>query len=611
MLLPDAEWATAVWRRAMKPSPEMLVSEWADRHRVLPQTSSEPGRWRTSRTPYLREIMDTLSAGSAFETIVVMAGSQVGKTEVGLNWLGYVIDHEPGLALLVMPSLDMVKRNVRTRIDPMIEATPALRQAIGPARSKDSSNSIFLKEFPGGQWVMSGANSGAALRSTPARYLFLDEVDAYPGDVDGDGDPVDLAIRRTATFRGQRKILMVSTPKVAETSRIEKAYQESDQRRYFVPCLQCGHMAPITWSRVRWPEGEPHRAHLVCDECGGIAEERDKRAMLADGEWRATAQGNGRAAGFHLPGLYSPFESWGKIAAEHAKVRNDPARLQVWVNTVLAETWQDRAAETIADEGLYGRREPFDGRIPAQAFLLTAGVDVQADRLEVQVIAWGAAEEAWVVAYQVLYGDPTGAAVWRNLDAFLATTYPHCADVPALEIKAVCVDTGGSATRAAYEFVRTRHARRVWGIKGANKPGSPAWPKRPNYSNKGSVPLYTIGVDALKDTIAARLQVTEPGPGMIHFTNILSPAYFTQLTAERRITKYSHGRPVRSWEPIRKGARNEALDTMVYALAALTGLQSQGVDLDAEATRFEEVIASGRQRAEPRSRVHQSAWMQR
>jgi len=604
----DVQFVTDIWRRGLRPSPAITVSEWADANRVLPPTSAEPGPWRTSRTPYLAEIMNALSEGTAFERIVVMAGSQVGKSESGLNFLGWMIDHAPGLALLVMPSLDMTKRNVRTRIDPMINNTPRLAELVGPPRAKDGTNSLFLKEFPGGQLVMTGANAGNALRSTPARYLFLDEIDAYPGDVDNEGDPVDLAIRRTTTFRSTRKILMVSTPTIAGASRIEAAYFESDRRQFHVPCLQCGHMAPVSWSRIQWPEGEREQAYMVCDKCGGITENADKPKILARGRWIATATGDGKTAGFHLPGLYSPFESWGSQVVEHGKVKNDPSRLQVWVNTVLAETWQDVAAEAMQEDGLLARREPWTGRLPEKVVLLTAGVDVQGDRIEVQVIGWAPGEESWIVAYEILPGDPTGDTVWRQLDAYLGRTFEHSLDVPHLTIRATCIDTGGSATRAAYNFIRTRHGRQIWGIKGANTPGAPAWPRKPSNQNKGKVPLYSIGVDALKDTIAARLTITDPGPGCIHFPSFLTAQYFSQLTAEQRKTKFVRGRPQRYWEPKTKGARNEALDTFGYALAALTGLTTLGINLEAEKERIE-LAAAGK--TEPAPTKVKSKFMRR
>ncbi|WP_425517198.1 phage terminase large subunit family protein [Paracoccus bogoriensis] len=512
-MVPDIDLA---WRRGIRPEPPIPVSDWADRHRILPPTSAEPGRWRTDRTPYLRAVMDALSTSSPWERVVLMKGAQTGGSEAGLNWLGYIIQNAPGIAMLVMPSLDMVRRNTTVRIDPMIEATPALRDLVAAPRSRVAGNSLFRKSFPGGQLVMTGANSAVGLRSTPVRYLFLDEVDGYPGDADGEGDPVDLAIQRTATFRGRRKIYMVSTPTLKGHSRIEAAFLDSDRRFYHVPCLRCGDMAPITWARIRWPEGRRDQAHLVCEACGGIHHEHDKPRLLAAGEWRATAEGDGRTAGFHLSALYSPWETWAEIAAEHGRVRKDPARLQVWVNTKLGESWEDQAGDTVPADPLMARREDWGEALPASVAVLTAGVDVQGDRIEVQILGWGRDEEAWVIDDRVLWGDPSGPRLWCDLDMVLQATFPHPAGLD-LPVRAAAIDTGGHHTKMAYEFCRTRLARRIWAIKGRGGPGIPVWPRRPTRTNKGKIPLFIVGVDAVKDAVYARLRLTEPGPGAIHF----------------------------------------------------------------------------------------------
>jgi len=579
MMLADVDLA---WRRGIRPEPPIAVSEWADSHRMLPHTAAEPGRWRTARTPYLREIMDTLSTGCPFERVVMMKGAQTGGTEAGLNWLGYIVHNAPGLVMLVQPSLDMVRRNTVTRIDPLISASHVLRELVSAPRSRDAGNSLFRKSFPGGQLVMTGANSAIGLRSTPVRYLFLDEVDGYPGDADGEGDPVALAIQRTATFRGRRKILMVSTPTLKGHSRIEAAFLESDQRYYYVPCLHCGTMAPITWSRIRWPEGQRQEAYLACEACGGIHYEHEKPRLLEAGRWKATAEGDGRTAGFHLSALYSPWETWAEISIEHGKVGKDPPRLQVWVNTKLGESWEDQAGDTVPADPLMSRREDWGELLPEGVAILTAGVDVQGDRLELQVLGWGCDEECWVIDYRVIWGDPSGPRVWADLDMALSMTYGHRKAVPDLDVRAVAVDTGGHHTKAAYEFCRTRLSRRVWAVKGRGGPGIPVWPRRPTRSNKGRIPLFVIGVDAVKDAVYARLRLSEPGPGGIHFSRRLDADYFRQLTAERVVTRFDRGRPIRSWRTKRDGERNEALDTFVYASAALQGLIGIGLRLNDE-----------------------------
>src|SRR6185503_10383204 len=271
--------------------------------------SSEPGRWRTSRTPYLREIMDCLSPSHLAKRVVVMAGAQIGKTECGNNWIGNVIHRAPGPMLMVQPTVEVAKRVSKQRLAPMIESTPALRERVAEPRSRDSGNTVQVKEFDGGVLIITGANSSAGLRSMPIRYLFMDEVDEYPGDIDGQGDPVVLAEKRTSTF-ARRKVLLTSTPTIKGLSRIEREFLDSDQRRYFVPCPHCGHMEQLTWRdpshhRIEWEDGRPETAHMVCGACAVRVEERCKPDLLAHGEWRTTAAGDGRTAGFHLSALYS------------------------------------------------------------------------------------------------------------------------------------------------------------------------------------------------------------------------------------------------------------------------------------------------------------------
>ncbi|HFB98050.1 MAG TPA: phage terminase large subunit family protein, partial [Bryobacterales bacterium] len=295
-----AEIYNEAFDQGLRPDPPLTVSEWADKHRRLSaRASSEPGPWRTARTPYLREIMDALSPASPIERVVFMKGAQVGATETGNNMIGYVIHHAPGPMLAVLPTVEMAKRNSRQRIDPLIEESEVLKGRVRPARSRDSGNTVLAKEFPGGILVMTGANSAVGLRSMPVRYLFLDEVDGYPGDVDGEGDPVALAEARTRTF-SRRKIYVVSTPTIKGVSRIEREYEASDQRRYFVPCPHCGHMQWLQFERLRWEKGEPETAHYLCENCETPIEEHHKTAMLENGEWRATAVAeDANVAGFH------------------------------------------------------------------------------------------------------------------------------------------------------------------------------------------------------------------------------------------------------------------------------------------------------------------------
>lgn len=603
------------WCRGLRPEPQLTVSAWADAHRVLPTTNAEPGPWRTSRVPYLQEIMDCLSTASPIERVVFMKGAQTGGTEAGLNAVGYWIAHAPGTIMTVWPTVDMVRRNSRTRIEPLIDGTPALRAKIAPPRAKDPGNTVTQKEFAGGVLVMTGANSATGLRSLPVRYLVLDEVDGFPADADNEGDPVALAIQRTVTFRGRRKIMLISTPTHAGISRIEKAYAESDQRRFFVPCPTCGTMQHLRWSGIRWPEGDPLKAYYVCAEsdCGGVAEEYHKPQMLAAGEWRPTAPSDGRTAGFHLSALYSPFESWGEIADEFVRAGKDPLRLRPWTNTKLGEPFEDRDAEAIEATSFLSRLEDWGDGLPESVACLTAGVDVQGDRLALEIVAWGAGEESWSISYDELWGDPAKPEVWRALDAELLRRFDHPRAGP-MHIRGVCIDTGGHHTQTVYAYARERAGRGVWGIKGRGGPGIPVWPRRPPRVREKVYTPFIVGVDAGKETVTARLRMSEVGPGFCHFPVGRDLDYFRQLGAERIVRTWRKGVAVREWRKD-PALRNEALDCRVYAYAALCAINARGFRLQDEAKRlsFLPVLESaGAAKAPtPRPKTIKSSWMNR
>ncbi|TKV73291.1 phage terminase large subunit family protein [Bradyrhizobium elkanii] len=601
-----ATWADDAWRRGLAPEPPLTVSAWADAQRMLPDTASEPGPWRTDRTPYLRDVMDALSPSSPVERVVFMKGAQLGATEAGLNWLGYVIAHAPGLMLSVMPTTEAARRNVRTRVDPLIESTPAVRERVTKAKSRDPGNTATLKSFAGGQIAFVGANSAVGLRSTPARYLFLDEVDGYPHDADGEGDPVALAIQRTVTFRGRRKIFMVSTPTIEGASRISKAYAESDQRLFFVPCPICGAYQSLRWPQVRWDGDHRGGAWYQCAHCGDPIYERHKPRMLAQGEWRVTAAGDGRTAGFHLSALYSPFETWAEIAVEHGAVYRDPPRLQTWVNLKLGEPYEDRAAQIPEPARLMVRAESWGADVPDDVVVITAGVDVQQDRLECEIVGWGKGEESWSLEYHTLAGNPADGDVWTRLDVLLMAARRR-RDGRMMHVMGAAVDTG-NWSKLVYDFVTPRHSRRVWAIKGSSTAGAPIWPRRPSRPKPGRPPLYVVGVDAAKEVVMARLALDEPGPGFSHFPTDRDLDYFKMLTAERPIRRFVKGVAIREWK---KAAfdRNEALDCRVYALAAFHGLRSYGLDLNREAERQAVIAEAAPSPAAPR--VIRSKWMRR
>jgi len=551
------------------PPPDYSVSTWADKNRILAgKAASEPGRWRTDRTPYLREIMDCLSNESPVKRLIFAKGAQLGGTEVGNNWLGYIIHHVPAPILYVQPTVDVANKVSKQRVAPMIASTKVLAERVAAPRSRDSGNTLLVKEFPGGLLIMAGANSAAGLRSMPIKNLFLDEVDRYQTDVDGEGDPIALAEKRTSTF-ARSKIFMCSTPTIKGLSRIEAEYLKTDQRRYFVPCPHCKNFDWIRWANIQWTEGDPSTAQLFCEKCKQLIPEHHKTWMLEQGQWRPTAPENVRVeiAGFHLSSLYSPlgWKSWSEITSEFIDVKHDPSRLKVWVNTELGETWEEEGTG-IEPDILRDRRAKYPAEVPAGVGLLVAAVDVQDDRLEVQVKGFGAGEESWLIAYEQLHGDPGQQKVWDDLDNFLRQKFDHESGA-ILSLAATAIDSGGHHTEAVYRFCKARVKRRVWAIKGSSADGREIV-ARPSQRNRYRVKLFPVGVNTAKDIIFSRLRIKSPGPGFMHLPEWVDEEYLLQLTAEKRIRKYVRGRgSVRQYIKIRE--RNEALDLEVYSLAAL------------------------------------------
>ena len=570
------------WRagflEGLRPEEPLTVSEWADRYRKLSsKASAEPGPWRTNRTPYLREPMDCLSSNSPVQRVVMMFAAQTGKTEAGSNWLGYVIDHAPGPMLCVQPTVEMAKRLSKQRLESMITDTPCLAAKIAPSRARDSGNTMFSKDFSGGIMLLTGANSSTGLRSAPCRYLFADEVDAYPSDVDGEGDPVALAERRTTTF-ARRKILLTSTPTVKDFSRIEAEYLRSDQRRFYVPCPSCGGMQWLQWPRLKWDAKRPGDVRYQCEHCGERFEENHKPAMLAAGEWRATAPSDGRTAGFQLSGLYSPLGwcSWEQLVDDFLRAKSDAPALKAFVNTRLAETWEEDYAAAVSADGLMTKRLAYEsGTCPDGVVLLTCGVDVQDNRLAVSVWGWGEGETGWLIWHQELMGDPTQTEVWGQLDQVLVTEWATAAG-KALKVSQVAVDSGGHCTHEVYRYVRDRVRQNVVAIKGSSRRNSPAVGKgsKVDVSWQGrvlkrGVTLYQLGTDTIKTTLFGRLRHNEAGGvGTLHFGMAADEEYFRQLTSERQALRYHRGFPIREWVK-KAGDRNEALDCVVYAYAAM------------------------------------------
>ena len=520
------------------------------------------------------------------ETVVLMLASQVGKTEALNNLVGYHVDVDPCPILNIQPTLEMAQTWSKDRLVPMLRDTPSLHGKVKDPWTRDANNTTLHKVFAGGHLTVVGANSAAGLASRPIRVVLADEVDRYEPSATGEGDPIELATKRTQTF-WNRKIGLASSPKIKGESRIEAAYDASDRRKYFVPCPFCRHEQTLRWANVKWPSGQPELAGYECEACHKVWNDHERIAAVALGKWRPGAPFRG-VAGFHVNALVSPWVELGKLAKVFVEVKDFPDRLQVFTNTALAETWEDQAGERVEETGLLARRERYGPKAPTGVVVVVVGVDVQDDRVEVEFLGIGRGEETWSLRYVVIRADPSTNTPWRELDELLAAPIERD-DGVKLFVKAAAVDTGGHHTQAAYAFCRERYARRIWAVKGQSGGGKLIWPRRPSRKNIGKVNLFLVGVDAAKDLLFARLKITEPGPGFCHFPDDRDEEYFAQLTAEKIVTQYWKGRPKRSW--VKTRPRNEALDVRVYALAAFAGVLSAGFNLDKEAAGLDELAA--------------------
>jgi phage terminase large subunit GpA-like protein len=586
-----AEELARAWRDGLAPDPALTLSEWADRHRYLsPRDSAEPGRYRTDRTPYMRAIMDALSPSDPARRVVFMKSAQVGATTAGSNWIGYVIHHAPGPMLAVQPTVELAKRFSRQRIDPLIAESPALRERVKPQRSRDAGNTVLSKEFPAGLLVITGANSAVGLRSMPARYLFLDEVDAYPPSAGEEGDPVALAEARTRTFSWRAKIFLTSTPTIHGVSRIEREFEQSDQRRFFVPCPHCGSTQWLKFERLKWDKGKPETAHYLCESCDGRIEERHKTAMLAAGEWRPTADPASRegagTVGFHLSALYSPIGwlSWAEIARLWEAAQTSDEAKRSFRNSVLGETWVE-AGEAPDWQRLYERRESWrPGVIPSGGLFLTAGADVQKDRIEVSVWAWGRGLTSWLVEHIIIEGGPERAESWSKLSELLGQTWPH-EQGARLGLAKFAIDAGYEAA-AVYAWARQAGFAQVApikGVEGFNRAAPVIGPSFVDATEGGKkirrgARLWTVAVATFKSETYRFLRHSRPTDeeiangakapaGFVHLPQGVEAEWVKQLVAEQLVTVTTkRGFQRLEWQKSRE--RNEALDCRVYARAA-------------------------------------------
>lgn len=565
----------------IKPIPKLTVTEWANKNRFLSSTSSaEPGRYSVDRTPYLREIMDRLGKTDDCQEIVFMKGSQIGATEAALNFIGYSIDMNPSIILLVMPTDEAIKKNSRTRIKPMLEATPVLRDKIKQVGSKDAENTINSKSFTGGVLMMIGANSPVGLSSTPAAKIMLDEVDRFPLSAGSEGSPVDLARARARTF-SNKKIFLISTPTNEGESVIDVEFKDGDQRYYNVPCIHCNDLFIITFDCLTWDGNDAATVRCACPKCGGIHEERHKTTMLLNGKWIPTAKSNNpRKHSYHLSALYSPagFYSWEELIRDFIKTKGDINKERTFVNTVLGETYKIKG-ESPDFENLYNRREEYEiGKIPSDVYFLTMGADVQVDRIECEVVGWCVGRRTYSIEYHVLVGRTSDAEVWEQLREIINRHY-ECEDGSLMPIRLTAIDAGFN-TKKVYDFCSGFSTDKVVPVMGRDsvKDVMVSPPRAVNISKAGKkikgTKVWYLGTSLLKSELYGflKLQVSEIDgvehypDGYCHFPQY-DRHYFKMLTAEeQRLTKNKKGFTVYEW--VKKFERNEALDVRCYARAA-------------------------------------------
>lgn len=572
----------SAFQRGLQPDAQLSVSQWADEYRYLPSGSAEPGKFRMSRTPYIKEIIDRLSVYEIAQEVIFEKGSQIGATETGNNWLGYIIDTAPAPMLYVMPTDTMMKQTSKNRIQKMIETTPRIQKKIKPNRAKDSGNTMLHKEFEGGFANFVGANSPVGLASISVRYVYLDEVDRYPMNVGGEGSAIDLAKTRTVTFGSRKKLFITSTPTVEGGSAIHAAFLKTGQRYYHVPCPLCGTAQVLKFAQLKYEKEKIKSAHFSvtyeCVHCHGEIFERYKTQMLAAGQWIPTEpeNENGIVYGYHLSALYSPYGmySWVDMAKDYENAQDDIPKIITFTNTKLGEVYNVKGDKPDW-EVLWSKRETYHLNIPFKdVAFITAGVDVQADRLEVEIVGWIKGKRSQSLDYRVLLGDTSKEDVWKLLDLILAESFIREDDIEMRIIK-MAIDTGYN-TSYVYTFCRRHSLQTVIPVKGQDKQMIMVAPPRSvDVTSAGKkidhVKVWNIGVSMIKSELYGWLKLM-PVPdgsfpnGYCHFPQY-DEKYFRGLTAEELSqTIDKKGNIVYQW--MLKYKRNEPLDARVYSRAA-------------------------------------------
>lgn len=544
-------------RRALVPPPRLSLPDWIEAEMRLPEgLAATPGPVRL--WPFQRGIAEAIG-DPAIERVSVVKPVRVGYTTLLTCAIAAHVANDPAPILCLLPAEADCRDYVVSDIEPTFAASPAVATALADDVAEGERNTILSRRFPGGSLKIVAARAPRNLRRHTARILFIDEADAM--ELTTEGSPILLAERRTLSFP-DRKIVMGSTPVHDETSTILRAWAQSDRRIFEVPCPDCGAFHEITWDCIRWPEGKPEEAAWCCPSCGVVVEEHHKPAMVAAGRWRALAPEVKGHAGFRLNALVSLHEnaSWGKLAVEFLAAKDDPTSLQTFVNTILAQGWRGEGEE-IEEAELLARTEAFglEAGLPAEVLAITAGIDVQHDRLEVGFAGWSESGVPHALGHRVIWGHWEDGETWAELDRLLARRWPHVAG-GALGLDAACIDAGDGVTmRQVMAWARAR--RRTFPIKGAGGMARPIIERAGTKTKSGR--LWIVGADAAKLWIFTRLA----RPGAFRISNELPEIWAEQVAGERIVTRYNHGRPVRRFEPV-PGRRAEALDCLVYALAA-------------------------------------------
>ncbi len=554
----------------IKPPPDLDLSQWADEYRhISSKTSAISGRWGNEITPYLVEIMDCLTDDN-IQQVTMCSASQVGKTEIALNLIGYHVHQEPCAMMLIQPTEYDAKEFSTTRITPMFQDTPVLQGALTDALKKDGSNNELRKSFDGGVLFMAGGNSPSRLASKSVRVVIIDEVDKMSAYIGKDGDPIQQVIQRTQNY-WNKKILMISTPTIKGVSVIKKEFDKGDQRYCYIPCPDCGEeqrlvfSSPYTSDRkygVIWSKKDGSDATYSCKFCGSCWDDGARYRAIKKCKWIAS-QPLVKHASFQISVLYSTFVKLSDVVADFLASKSHQGKLQAFVNLKLGEEFDLSSGSDkprVAD--LLLRRETYDStKLPLGVYLITAGVDIQKDRIEMSVYGWGLEGECWLVEHRIFRGDITSIAPWRLLEEYISIRY-SIGDF-SLPIEAIAIDSGYQADDVM-RFVARNFGSNVIAIKGVASQSMIF--KHATKSKLGQ--LFTVGVSAAKIQIYGNLKVSSFGSNYIHFPSTADEAFFNQLTAEDMVYEYNkNGYEQVKWI-IPQGRRNEALDCFVYATVA-------------------------------------------